>query len=351
MAEPAAVVFAGGQGTRLWPLSRDRRPKQFQAITGDESLLALTIDRLKELVPPDAIYISTAAKFREVALECRSGVPPENLILESESKGSSVAFALAHAHIYRSRGNVPVLSCPSDHMVDDEPALIEAWRQMVALAGEDASTPVVLGARPTRPDTGLGWFRTENGAEDDRTTALSMVEKPDLDEAQELLEAGGTFWNTANYVAHPKVVLDAYRRTRPYVMSAIGRYLRAPAEGGYAGPASSGHELAPLFEAGVQPCVVVSDFGWNDVGTWPRMEELLRSQNVASIGSSVTFDSEDVLAVSLDGRRVVVAGLEDVLVVTHEDAVFVLDKRRTAQRADLDRWRSMLAAAIGEQWL
>lgn len=351
MSEPVAVVFAGGQGTRLWPLSRDRRPKQFQAITGDAPLLSVTIDRLKELVPAERIYISTAWQFREAALECRSGVPEQNLILEQEGKGPSTAFALAHAHVHRAHGNQPVLSCPSDHMVDDEPALIAAFTQMLRLAEESPEVPVLLAAEPTRPDTGLGYFRTEVQPGSDMLRATSMVEKPTVEQATELIETGTSYWNTASYVVHPESVLSSYRARRPYVMSSIDRYVRSPGSKGYGGPASTGHELAPLFDAGLRPSIVVSDFGWNDVGTWPRIEDLLRSQLVDSIGSSVSVDSQDVLTVSLDGRPVVALGVEGLLVVSHDDAVYVIDKRRVGERAELDRWRSSLAGSAREDLL
>lgn len=342
MERRAAVVFAGGQGTRLWPLSRDSRPKQFQAMTGSAPLLTMTIDRLKEVVPAERIYISTIARFREAALECRSGIPEENLILEAVGKGPSTAFALAHAHVAQRHGDVSVITCPSDHMIDDEAALTTAYSDMFAIA-EESHHPVVLAARPLSPDPGFGYYQTDPVAEGEPLRAHSMLEKPSSEVAAAMIAEGNVWWNTANYVIRTSTVLEGYRARRAYAMTSIDRHLRDPDPEGYAGVAAEGHELTPMFEAGLRPHVLVREFGWRDVGTWPRLEEILTTQSTSAIGAATSIDSQDVLTASLDGRQIITLGVEGLLVVTHKDAVYVIDKERAWDKVELDRWRSLLA--------
>lgn len=349
--DTAAVIFAGGQGERLWPLSRDHRPKQFQPVTGDDPLLTVTVRRLAQQIPLENIFVSTLHRFRDTALQCGDGVPEENFIFERQGKGPATAYALALATVHRLRGNVPVFTCPSDHMVDDEEAFLGAVRQMLEGLAADPGSAVVMGAEPTAPDKGLGYFST--GADEESATlrATSFIEKPDEDRARELIAGGDVLWNLACYAVHPELVLDAYQAVRPYVMSSVNRHVRSGDSTGYDGPQAAGHELHPLFEVGVRPRVVKGEFGWNDVGTWPRLESLLSSQGVDSIGSAINCDSTNVLSVSLDGRPVVTLGVENLIVVTHEDAVYVLDKESAADRPALDRVRSMLAARRREDLL
>ena len=350
-SETAAIIFAGGQGERLWPLSRDRRPKQFQPVTGDDPLLTVTVNRLAQHIPVENIFVSTLHRFRDTAIECGNGVPEENFILERQGKGPATAYALALAEVHRKRGNVPVFTCPSDHMVDDERAFLAAVDRLLDGLAAEPGTAVVMAAEPTSPDKGLGYFSTVADEATGATRATTFIEKPDEDRARELIAGGDVLWNLACYAVHPELVLDAYRAVRPYVMSSVNRHIRSGVGTGYDGPAAGGHELHPLFEVGVRPRVVKGEFGWNDVGTWPRLEGLLTSQGVDSIGSSVTCDSDNVLSVSLDGRPVVTLGVQDLIIVTHEDAVYVLDKESAADRPALDRVRSTLAARRREDLL
>lgn len=351
MLDAAAMIFAGGQGTRLWPLSRDRKPKQFQPVTGDDPLLSLTIDRLKERIPVERIYVSTLSRYRDSALDCRAGVPEENFIFEDEGKGPAAAYILAMSFVQGREGDVPVFSCPSDHIVDDDRAFIEAMSTMITEAQEHPDVPVLMCARPTRPDVGLGYFTAQSDTDDDPGMAVSMVEKPPRDHAKELIASGNAYWNLASYAVYPDIVIGAYRRARPFLTAAVTRHVRADTDTAYRGPSNSGHELDPLFECGIRSRLVVGGFGWNDVGTWPRLEALLSAQGVNSIGNSVTAGAENVLAISLDGRPIVALGASELIIVSHEDAVYILDRTMASERSSLDRLRSLLAEAPREDLL
>jgi mannose-1-phosphate guanylyltransferase len=120
--EPVAVILAGGQGSRLWPISRDRAPKQFQPVVRDRPLLTGTIERLSEIVDPSRIHVSTRARFADAARATLGPVPPENLILEEEPAGPATAFALSIATLSHKYGNAPALIAPSDHLITEEDA-------------------------------------------------------------------------------------------------------------------------------------------------------------------------------------------------------------------------------------
>ncbi|WP_210651176.1 sugar phosphate nucleotidyltransferase [Nocardioides sp. SYSU D00065] len=350
--EPVAVILAGGQGSRLWPISRDRAPKQFQPVVRDRPLLTGTIERLSELVDPSRIHVSTRARFADAARANLGPVPAENLILEEDPAGPATAFALSIATLAHRYGNAPALIAPSDHLINEEEAFNAASRDMLAQLAATPQSMVVLGAEPTRFDSSLGYIHTSGG--DDAVQVIeSFHEKPDPDVVDELAESGNLYWNTACYGVRVGQACDAYRTALPLIFDSIERFARSEHTGdqGYRGAAIGGHEIYPLMWAGMECLVVPRQLGWTDVGTWVRLERVLHDQRVTSIGPALQLDAEDTLVASMDGRPVVTLGARGLIVVTHEDAVYVLDKQKALDTPTLERLRSLLAASTREDLL
>jgi mannose-1-phosphate guanylyltransferase len=349
--EPVAVILAGGQGSRLWPISRDRAPKQFQPVVRDRPLLTGTIERLSEIVHPSRIHVSTRARFADAARANLGPVPQQNLILEEEPAGPATAFALSIATLSHLYGNVPALIAPSDHLINEEEAFNTASRDMLAQLEETPTSMVVLGAEPTRYDPSLGYILTKGG--DDPVQVIeSFHEKPDQETVDELSETGSLYWNTACYGVHVGEACDAYRTALPLIFDSIERYARGrTSDPSYRGATIGGHEIYPLMWAGMECLVVPRQLGWTDVGTWPRLERVLQDQRVTSIGPAFQLDAEDTLVASMDGRPVVSLGARGLIIVTHEDGVYVLDKQKALDSGTLERLRSLLAASSREDLL
>ena len=342
MVEPVAVVFAGGQGTRLWPLSRADAPKQFQALANDISLTTATIDRLRQVLPPDRIFVSTSVEFVAAATKCLGDVPADNLIVERGGKGPATALALSLATVRHRFGDAPLFTCPSDHLIEDGEAFVQAIAEMFAQVEKTPEAVVLLGAVPTHPDPTLGYMRAHLKEGDSVYEVLQQIEKPDRALAAELIAEGSVFWNTMCYALDSKHALDVYRRRRPDVTAAVEEYIDSGSNQGYDGPAAQGLELEPFFEDGMKPLLVTRELGWNDIGTWPRLESYLNARDVSGLGPSVSVDSSDIVVASLDGRPVVVLGVKDLVIVTHEDAVYVLDKEKAGDVVVLEQLRAML---------
>ena len=180
----------------------------------------------------------------------------------------------------------------------------------------------------------------------------SFFEKPDPATIDELGDQGSLYWNTACYGVRVQKACDAYRAAMPLVFDAIERFARdRPDVDGYRGAAIGGHELYPLLAAGMECLVVPRHLGWNDIGTWKRLEHVLVEQELHSIGPALQLESEDVLVASMDGRPVVTLGATGLVVVTHEDAVYVLDKQKALDAGPLEHLRSLLAATTREDLL
>ncbi|MDZ5661614.1 NTP transferase domain-containing protein [Nocardioides sp. zg-1308] len=349
--EPVAVILAGGQGSRLWPISRDRAPKQFQPVVRDRPLLTGTIERLSEIVDPRRIHVSTRARFADAARANLGPVPAENLILEEDPAGPATAFALSVATLTHLYGNAPALIAPSDHLINEEEAFNAASRDMLAQLEKTPESMVVLGAEPSRYDPSLGYIHTKDG--DGSVEVIdSFHEKPDQELVDELSGTGSLYWNTACYGVRVGQACEAYRTALPLIFDSIERFARSQGtDQAYRGATIGGHEIYPLMWAGMECLVVPRRLGWTDVGTWTRLERVLHDQRVTSIGPALQLDAEDVLVASMDGRPVVTLGARGLIVVTHEDAVYVLDKKKALDTPTLERLRSLLAASTREDLL
>ncbi|MGO3146201.1 MAG: sugar phosphate nucleotidyltransferase [Leucobacter sp.] len=357
MTEPVAVVLAGGKGQRLWPLSRKNRPKQFVSVVSEKTLIQTTVDRLLSVFPAERIYISTTEKYLPDVLAAQTDVPSDNIILERRPLGPATAFVLAHAVMQRLHGDdVRVLTCPSDHYVQNAPVFERTIAELVAGNYDFDGAVTVLGATPTEPDDRLGYMRLEPTETPDFFRAMTLSEKPSIDEARALGESGVACWNTANYLAKPGSVLQVLRQVYPIHTAEIEAYAHKWAEDpserayGYDGIPLEGHELDPFFIANAEVDVLVRDFGWSDVGTWERVLQARAKRDAPEMPAALIQDSRDVVAISTDGRPIVACGVADLIIVSHDDAVYVLNRSVASSLDSVKEWRAAVAGA-GEEGL
>lgn len=350
MSEAVAVVLAGGKGQRLWPLSRESRPKQFVPVITEESLIATTVARLLSVFPKERIYISTSERYFDDVLAAGTPVPASNIILERHPAGPATAFALAAAVIGRLHGeDARMFSCPSDHFLQNAELFEQTLQQLVDGVFDSGASVIALGATPKEPDDRLGYFRLEPTATPEVFRVSELTEKPDIERARELQEQGAVCWNTAYYLARPVDVRKVFEQVHPEQSREIQAYAETWAKDlssrvrGYEGLAVDGHELAPFLEVGAEITALVRDFGWSDVGTWERVLQVRDRE--ANASPAVMPGSREVVAISTDGRPIVACGVEDLIIVSHRDAVYVM-KRSAAEAAEtISEWRSMVMDA------
>ena len=160
--------------------------------------------------------------------------------------------------------------------------------------------------------------------------------------AEELLAHGSVYWNTMCYAVRAERALEVYRARRPEMTAAVEDYIASGSVDGYDGPEGTGLELEPFFEEGVRQLIVTGDFAWKDIGTWGRLEQWLAAPGTPGLGPSVKIDAKDVVVASMDGRPVIALGVSDLVIVSHEDAVYVLDRKKAGDVAALDELRTIL---------
>lgn len=336
-----AVVVAGGSGTRLWPVSRQSLPKQMQALMSEKSLIAETVERLEGVIPAERIFVSTTANYLEPIRSLLPDIPRENYIVEPESRGPTVAFALLASHLAARDPEAVVFSLASDHAITEVDKFRESVRTSLEFVEGNPGQIVVVGITPTRADTGLGYIRVREEVQDDPVVyrAGKYVEKPSLEVAQDYVQSGRSFWNAAYYCFRAETLLAAYADANPLLVERTAEFIKTGDLETYRQIPGEFHEIDIIDAAKYPIAVVPGDFRWSDIGNWSSLHRALAEvagSDVVTSGDNqyVDVDSHNVFVRSSDGREIVVMGMRDVGIICTDDAVVVLGLKELEQSPD-----------------
>jgi mannose-1-phosphate guanylyltransferase len=317
----AAVLLAGGAGTRLWPLSSDENPKQFLRLFGGESLLKKTWDRVAKLIPSEAIYVSTNERYRDKCLAALPQLRPENVITEPARRNTAPAIALCCFEIESRAGDATIACLATDHFIEDEPEFLRALDRAYQYA-ETAPALVTIGLTPTEPNTGYGYLELGEEVATGVVALRHFTEKPSRERAEEFLRAGNYAWNGSMFVWRASVFRQELERVAPDLAHVTREH--------YADAPSISIDYA-LMEKARNVVTVRGDFGWSDVGTWTAVARL------AGSGSAElhTRESSGVFAHSESGRRVLAVGVDNVAIIESDEGILVLDLSRPELLSDV----------------
>ncbi|MFH2126021.1 MAG: mannose-1-phosphate guanylyltransferase [Pseudomonadota bacterium] len=336
-----AVIMAGGSGTRFWPASRQKRPKQLLSLTGQRSLLQQTVDRLAPLVPPERVLVVTGRAHAEQVGEQLPELPSENILAEPMGRNTAAACGLAAAWVARRDPGAVCLVLPADHLITDESLFISTLERAASLAAAQ-EVLVTLGLTPRFPATGFGYIETGEVA-DPAPPAVSRVaafhEKPDLATAQAYLDGGRHLWNSGMFAWRAERLLAELERHLPELASGLAEL--APALGTPEQEAALERTYPGLPSISVdhgvlEKCshllVVKADFGWSDVGSWEAMGELWeldshRNANQNGRDKLHPVDSQGNL-VSAGDRLVALLGVENLVAVVTDDVLLIAPRSR-----------------------
>lgn len=337
MAKITPVLMSGGAGTRLWPLSRRARPKQFHALGGDRTLIQQTALRVTgEMFGPPMVVCNAAHADLVREQLAAVGVTPKALILEPEGRNTGPASAVAAVVAAQDDPDALVLLLHADNLVADVPALHRAIAAG-APAAEEGSL-VIFGITPTGPETGYGYIRAAEGVGAVRKVA-EFVEKPNLPTAHLYVADGNYTWNAGMFLFRPQAFLDEAASTAPELAAAAWvAAAEAPREGdavrlGAAFLRSPAVAIdTAVFELTDKAVVVAADIGWSDVGNYDALWDGAEKPDLSNAlqGPVIAADADGCLVMS-DGPTVVLAGVQDLAVIVENGVVLVT--RRDAPAA------------------
>lgn len=338
-----AIIMAGGSGTRFWPASRQRLPKQFLKITGDRTMLEETLDRARALVDEDRIYVVVNREHEETT---RLLLADARAVVLTEPFGRNTAACIGLAALHASRrADEPLIVLPADHFVRDGRRFVELLRAASEIARSGAL--VTLGIPPTRPETGFGYIRFSDRAGETADNAYfkveEFVEKPDYETAVRYVAGGRHLWNSGVFVFTPTTILVEIQAAMPALHSALATIDSAIGTADYASVLESAYE--PLEKISVDygvmehpraPVYVFpGDFGWSDVGSWQALFELRSGECDQSgnliVGSGALVDASNNLVYSLTDRLTALLGVEDLMVIDTPDALLIGRRDRSQE--------------------
>ena len=343
------VVLSGGSGTRLWPLSRERYPKQLLTLIGEDSLLQATVRRVDGItgVQLAAPMIVCNEEYRFVIAEqmrLLGKVGP--ILLEPLGRNTAPALTLAALAATRNGADPILLVMPADHVISDTPAFQEAVREGAARADEGAV--VTFGIAPDSPETGYGYIQTGPKLDKGKACMIArFVEKPDLATAQSYLEAGSYLWNSGLFMMRASLWLEAIGACREDILSACrtawaqgsvdGEFLRVGEEAFAHCPADSiDYAVMERIAAGEvtlpDGVVIPLSAGWSDIGAWDSLWKMLPkdSEGNVSQGDVMLQGCRNILALSA-GRLVACIGVDDLVVIETPDAILISHKNKTQE--------------------
>jgi mannose-1-phosphate guanylyltransferase / mannose-6-phosphate isomerase len=343
------VILCGGSGTRLWPLSRTAFPKQFLVLSGKTTLFQQSVERLQSLKNPfvtiNDTLIVTNEEHRFLVLDQLREMKELKVQLLLEPIGRNTAPALTFAALQATeKGEDPILVVtPADQTVQDQLSFMKSLHDAIEIA--DQGSIVVLGIKPTKPDTGFGYIKKDTSKDENHAfTVLNFTEKPDLSNAKSYLKSGEYFWNSGIFVLRASVWLKAIQYFSSDIYEAtIKAFNQKTQDALFIRPNEDLFKAIPsnsIDYAVIENCpqsdfeikMVELNAGWNDLGSWDavwQMGDKDKNQNV-TYGDILLENTKNSL-VYADHKLVSVVGLDNIVVIETSDAILVIDRNQTQE--------------------
>jgi mannose-1-phosphate guanylyltransferase len=324
-----AAILAGGSGTRFWPLSTSRRPKQFLPLAGDRPLLVQSVSRLDGLIPPERILVITGAALADGTRKLLPAVPPENVLVEPRAASTGPALAWATTVAAARDPDAAVLSLHADWFVGDAPAFRRAAAQALDVAARH-DVLVTVGIVPARPDTSYGYIVPGPSLDGTARRVDRFVEKPAEPEARELI-GRGALWNSGLFAWTAARFASETRDLAPEIAPHMDLLRLGDIAGFFARVTPIAVDVSH-FERSRRVAMVPGAFPWDDVGTWTALRRVRATdpQGNVLVGEAWQRDAANCVVWSEDGP-IVVDGLSEAVVVQANGVTLVTTAERAMQ--------------------
>lgn len=353
--------MAGGIGSRFWPMSRTAFPKQFHDMLGlGRTLLQMTYDRFLPIVPKENILVVTNERYRGLVQEQLPDIKPEQILCEPYMRNTAPCIAYAAFWIADREPDANIMVAPSDHLILNNGEFLKIMDISIRQARESGNL-VTLGIKPSRPDTGYGyiqWEDTKNGADAKVKKVKTFTEKPDLELAKDFLESGDFYWNSGIFVWSLPSILQAFQQHLPDMFKSFsegaGIYGTADEKSFIEKTYSTSENISidyGIMEKARNVNVVLSDFGWSDLGTWGSLHTHLAhdEHRNGTVGQNVMMYNCSDNVVHIEGDRLVVLhGLNGYIVVDTGKTLMVC---RKDDEQKIKNFVNDIKIAKGDQWV
>ncbi|MDH7476426.1 MAG: sugar phosphate nucleotidyltransferase [Microgenomates group bacterium] len=337
-----AIIFAGGAGTRLWPLSRKKSPKQFEKIIGDKSTLQLAVERLIPEFQYKDIYISTNIAYKNLIVDQLPKLPKENFIFEPEKKDVGPAIALTMGRFFQNNPQEPIVILWSDHLVKE----VTLFKKIIKISGDyikkNPEKIIFIANKARFPSTNLGYIHL--GGLIKKISGINFFKfkgflyKPDKKTAEKFFKSGNYAWNLGYFVTTAKFIYQAFKKLAPDIYQKaekINQYLGKPSYNKiltktYPQMKSINFDNAILEKLDKKDAlVIVEDLGWSDIGAWDALKEALESHAYENVirGKVYLEHVRDSLIYNYEDKKLIVGiDLDEQIVVNTNDVILIAKK-------------------------
>lgn len=332
-----ALIMAGGKGTRFWPLSTEEKPKQFLNLIGEDTMIQMTVNRVKSILPIERIFVCTGLRYIDLVKTQLPELPVENIIVEPEGRNTAPCIALSALYIKRKYKDSNMVVLPSDHLIQDEEKFEKILLDADKFVNNNKDAIITLGMKPSRPETGYGYIKyNKMVSENDNCTIYkvdSFKEKPDLETAEKYLKDGSYLWNGGMFLWNTDNIINQIKMHCPDTYEALKDIdvvsednLQNLINENYAKTDAISIDYAVL-EKSDKIYVIPSEIGWDDIGTWKAVERYKEKDDDNNIidGNAKVIESKSIIAMN-KGKRIVMIGIDDIMTLETEDSIYIVNK-------------------------
>lgn len=352
------VIMSGGIGSRFWPYSRAGVPKQFLDFFGTgSSLLQLTYNRLKGIIPKENILIMTNEQYAALTLEQLPELTAAQVLLEPDRRNTAPCIAWAAYHIKSKNPNASMLVVPSDHLILKEEAFRDAINKGFDFV-EANEVLLTMGITPTRPETGYGYIQIEK-VEDGISKVKTFTEKPNLELAKVFQASGEFYWNSGMFIWSIAAILNAFKAHSPSISAQFERgekFFGTEREQEFINKSYGGCQNISIdfaiMEKASNVYVECVDLGWSDLGMWSALYDnssVDANGNATQGGNAMMYNStNNIVAVKREEKLVVVSGLNDYIIADTEDVLLIAPR---SQEQKIKNYVNDISEKFGDKYL
>jgi len=334
-----AIIMAGGVGSRFWPMSTSKMPKQFLDVLGNgETLLQQTFRRLSKICPPSQILIVTNTDYKDICINQLPNINEKNILCEPARRNTAPCIAYASFKIQCENKNANIIVAPSDHLISNEDEFERIVKECLEVSIQKDYL-ITLGIKPSRAETGYGYIQfSEESCKENETIrkVKTFTEKPNLEIAQQFLDSGDFLWNSGMFIWSVNSIVSSFKNLLPEMYE-----LFVEGEGIYNTESEIDfiNRVFPtcknisidygIMEKSKNVFVYPSDFGWSDLGTWGSLANHVdtnRDNNAVISKQVLLYDSENNIVRLPKGKVAVIQGMDGYIIVDTKEALLICKK-------------------------